>query len=1104
MAKKVILKDQNNIEVLPITRGELILDSSGNRAFHSNQFLATDSQPGLMSATDKQNLDNITDKFTTYNVVSTTADGLAPKLINTNTNPIGNAYYVLASTNGSATPSWYKLPANAFANDDTKVTQTDTTTYCDYRVLLSGNDNDDTETTIARKSNKLQFNPSSGKLTAKTFMGEFFTVRSTEITNTWRPYNVMAWFPNINKTSDNYAGDNTGFPVSSNANGILWLGTHPASGGSDSLGYGHQLGFSSNGNIYSRYFHSNVPTTANGGSWKQIAFTTSNITGNAASATKLQNKRKLWGQDFDGTADVKGTITINGTLTNGKSIQFPGGEYLDGAGNMVLIGGEPINSWNVMVNTNGTTTSVFKVGETGYGTFQGVVTAPTFKGNLDGTYVNKLTGYSKATAAADLDATDSLNVALGKLEYKADTAYDWIISVIATDTDKYINKWQEILDFLNKVDDTDGADITDEFVTRKTNQDIIGTKTFKSIINTTAEKAIQWKNGEYLDKYGNFTLAESSQSWNVQDPNEHYLLQVLKDGTINTKNKIQVNNSISNTVFDGFVLNNNYSYLRVGYSTGIDNCSELSFYYDENTPDNRFVKLGFYGNYKSELKGTVAGLWRIKNDLQVTNSVTAKKFVTQGGTPKQFVKGDGSLDSNVYTHTSLANSANKISYSTGSALSFTNLQYLIFNPADNSGKASFLLIADVTNWETGNSFDAGIIGTLYGYRAGNQSRSVVNHIVAQVTSYTSGAQHTLYTDVYNNRVLRPYIVSYNGKKYLALKKYSSGQLVYFIGYAAGLLNSSEYIDLLCPSDSELPEGMTILNSPGFAQCAITSNKLSDGTNQYELIHSGNYTSYLGYIGKTKIQNTSKEQAISGITTINNLLQFDTNKIKVSGDITLYTDSGNSPRLIFQRGILTNDAYDWDQYVTGGAFKIRYNPGTNQKEQWIDVLSMHPNMITTPWNIGSLGFCKTNSSNNHILLGGGDHKLISDFVLKSELLQSNLTVISKTIIVGSDWVDTGIVLNSETFPEGAGSYIVQVARGSTYVWTGVMTVLLSTNVTREGTEEILLHGGGFDMGNDHHTFLRTYGDTTNKIYKLQIARNGDPEEKTFTFKFKRMI
>lgn len=53
---------------------------------------------------------------TTYGIVSNTSDGLAPKVINTNTTLINNAFYVLASSNGTATPSWYKLPANAFAN----------------------------------------------------------------------------------------------------------------------------------------------------------------------------------------------------------------------------------------------------------------------------------------------------------------------------------------------------------------------------------------------------------------------------------------------------------------------------------------------------------------------------------------------------------------------------------------------------------------------------------------------------------------------------------------------------------------------------------------------------------------------------------------------------------------------------------------------------------------------------------------------------------------------------------------------------------------------------------------------------------------------------
>ena len=46
MAKKILLKDQNDI-LIPVTRGELVLDSSGNQAFRSNEFLATESQPGL-------------------------------------------------------------------------------------------------------------------------------------------------------------------------------------------------------------------------------------------------------------------------------------------------------------------------------------------------------------------------------------------------------------------------------------------------------------------------------------------------------------------------------------------------------------------------------------------------------------------------------------------------------------------------------------------------------------------------------------------------------------------------------------------------------------------------------------------------------------------------------------------------------------------------------------------------------------------------------------------------------------------------------------------------------------------------------------------------
>ena len=52
------------------------------------------------------------------------------------------------------------------------------------------------------------------------------------------------------------------------------------------------------------------------GSWKQIAFTDSNV----ASATKLETSRKLWGNDFNGTSDVNGSLEISST----------GGSYNEG------------------------------------------------------------------------------------------------------------------------------------------------------------------------------------------------------------------------------------------------------------------------------------------------------------------------------------------------------------------------------------------------------------------------------------------------------------------------------------------------------------------------------------------------------------------------------------------------------------------------------------------------------------------------------------------------------------------------------------------------------------------------------------------------------
>ena len=153
MAKKVILKDQNDIEVLPITRGELVLDASGNPALHSTQFLATQSQPGLMSSEDKYKLDHLEE-------------------------------------------------SGPGANN--KVAQINTTTNDVYRLLFSETADDTDRTEKSRKSANLTFNPSTGVLNLTgTINANGGTIQST----TWNPlvinttYNALGFYLQINNIS---------------------------------------------------------------------------------------------------------------------------------------------------------------------------------------------------------------------------------------------------------------------------------------------------------------------------------------------------------------------------------------------------------------------------------------------------------------------------------------------------------------------------------------------------------------------------------------------------------------------------------------------------------------------------------------------------------------------------------------------------------------------------------------------------------------------------------------------------------------------------------------------------------------------------------------
>ena len=158
------------------------------------------------------------------------------------------------------------------------------------------------------------------------------SVAATDV-NSCNGDKLLKYFTLSGSTADSegrrFAGtaNNYGFPVTSNANGLMWLGNHTGN-------YGHQLGFSSNGKIYHRKIDNGVfPTTENGGSWKQLAFT-SDIP--AAYSHPTNGANTSVGPSANASPTHGGTftvpyITVNNlghvTAASNKTITLPNTSY---------------------------------------------------------------------------------------------------------------------------------------------------------------------------------------------------------------------------------------------------------------------------------------------------------------------------------------------------------------------------------------------------------------------------------------------------------------------------------------------------------------------------------------------------------------------------------------------------------------------------------------------------------------------------------------------------------------------------------------------------------------------------------------------------------
>lgn len=162
-----------------------------------------------------------------------------------------------------------------------------------------------------------------------------------------------------------------------------------SSGGSDNL-----VMFKKSG-IGMRIWQQTYGTTTAYSTFKDVAFTDSDISGNAATATTLQTTRTINGTNFNGSANIETSYWgATRTLTIGNT-----GKTVNGSGNqswsLAEIGAYPSTNPNSYTSNTGTVTSVSGTGSYGGLTLSGTVTGSgniTLGGTPTGTWPISISG----------------------------------------------------------------------------------------------------------------------------------------------------------------------------------------------------------------------------------------------------------------------------------------------------------------------------------------------------------------------------------------------------------------------------------------------------------------------------------------------------------------------------------------------------------------------------------------------------------------------------------------------------------------------------------------------------------------------------------------
>lgn len=1189
----------------------------------TNRFLKEDGTWGVPEGTG-------------FTIVSSTTDGLAPKIgtVAASTVTTQADEWVLTSTKG-ATPTWRKLPTNAFLNYYRPILVNGTSLLGNNNTALNivaGND----ITLVAEKD-------TNDKYTGKLVINSSVTnITGNAATADKLKTKRKLWGQNFDGSSDVngtiYIGkihsqdvkdratlsvvSNTDIPADillGNNSTLTWALTARPSEESNKLQLVNQsnyfrtititqndyvgIGIVSpsqrlevNGNVKASTFLGNLD-------WSYITNKPTSFTPAAHDHTRIVNTDTS-GRGIEGTlvpSKFEKGLTFN-TIYGGTAKSWP-----VNYGNVVTIRGNGDNQIVISWNANQTETNTNVAQEmyirskrdSGAGDqwsdWTRVITdrnyseycAPKTHTHTSN-QITTLTGYTKATSASDLVATDTLNIALGKLEYKAGIAYSWYRTITEDDTDEIINKWDEVVDFVNNLE----VDLTEEFVTRKTDQTITGKKTFSgsgadllTINRNNTDQNASWICFKHNDTLVGYLGVSSSKNPAFSDGINLYnllhtgnyssYLGYIGTTPVQTASVIQALSGISQITLS------NGLYIK-SFNKWLD--EDGTQYYKQLVLSNG---TDIYENY-CKIPSTVVGIYnknsltdsvhwnlQIRSKIDINTTSSGAGVGIHLGSFGDSGRGAGVaavMESRWYNTTGLAfyvNHKPTDGYSEKVRLS----SYGHILPVFNSGQT---LGNNTNRWQYiysqfGN-FSGQITSTVANgtapfivaskTRVINLNADYVGDVpVTKLMSYIESANTDINDTVGNKIISYSSIVnpfdttrSYYGvilqwsNNYRQAPSTPNSQSTWYyqlIGRTTGhglyfrrQTNGTGWSDIkeVAFTDSDITgnaatadklktkvqlwgndfdgssdvNGRIIFPSVGVqATIKFAGGEYIDGYGNIRIPAASNVWSVM--TGSTHGLSVKGNSNV-GIGTDNPQYKLDvaggahfTDKILI--DTTL-TDHNASTYNCLVINVANKDKEVTLKNAPGIGFHIKdhswggliFNNGfhfvNGEYSSYLDVKAK--------------AFIKNDSSDSYVLLGGGGHKAISDFLLKSEIanqeLSANLTTITKSLTVTADWMDTGI--DGDDFVTG--TYIVQVScaanTGSFYdcYWSGVMSWWKGrTNDT--DADEIILHRSGRQYTNTIYlrTIMRSNTDTNG--LKLQIAADKNlGAAYTYTFKFKRII